>query len=85
MSWHSSYEQGEVLILCVVVESRTCTRPILIRPKGQDPLQDGDEEIIPFVGQKDAYEMDGQMQLSYEHCVPQKDDDRTSSSFNILN
>jgi len=75
MIWHSNCDQGEVLILCIVVESRNCTRPILIRPKGHNPLQDGDEEIIVFVGQGDAYEMDGQMQLSYEHCMPKKEDD----------
>jgi hypothetical protein len=33
----------------------------LIRPKGHYPLQDGDEEIIVFVGQGDAYEMDGKL------------------------
>lgn len=59
MTWSSNFEQGEVLILCIVVESHTCTRPILIRPKDNAPLQDGDEEIIVFVGQGDAYEMDG--------------------------
>ncbi len=59
MAWHSNCDQGEVLILCIVVESRNCTRPILIRPKNHISLQDGDEEIIVFVGQGDAYEMDG--------------------------
>jgi hypothetical protein len=59
MTWSSNVEQGEVLILCIIVESQTCTRPILIRPKDNAPLQDGDEEIIVFVGQGDAYEMDG--------------------------
>jgi hypothetical protein len=59
MAWNSNCEQGEVLILCIVAESKNCTRPILIRPKGHLPLQDGDEEIIVFVGQGDAYEMDG--------------------------
>jgi hypothetical protein len=59
MAWNSNCEQGEVLILCIITESQNCTRPILIRPKGHNPLQDGDEEIIVFVGQGDAYEMDG--------------------------
>jgi len=59
MAWNSNCEQGEVLILCIIAESQNCTRPILIRPKGHNPLQDGDEEIIVFVGQGDAYEMDG--------------------------
>lgn len=75
MTWSSNSEQGEVLILGIVVESQTCTRPILIRPKDNSPLQDGDEEIIVFVGQGDAYEMDGTMQLYYEHCIPKKEDD----------
>lgn len=78
MAWNSNCEQGEVLILCIITESKNCTRPILIRPKGHLPLQDGDEEIIVFVGQGDAYEMDGQMQLSYEHCMPRKEDDITA-------
>ena len=60
MAWNSNCDQGEVLILCIIAESQNCTRPILIRPKGHDPLQDGDEEIIVFVGQGDAYEMDGE-------------------------
>lgn len=78
MAWNSNCEQAEVLILCIIAESKNCTRPILIRPKGHLPLQDGDEEIIVFVGQGDAYEMDGQMQLSYEHCMPKKEDDTTA-------
>jgi len=78
MAWNSNCEQGEVLILCIIAESQNCTRPILIRPKGHYPLQDGDEEIIVFVGQGDAYEMDGQMQLSYEHCMPKKEDDMSA-------
>jgi len=61
MAWNSNCEQGEVLILCIIAESKNCTRPILIRPKGHYPLQDGDEEIIVFVGQGDAYEMDGKL------------------------
>jgi hypothetical protein len=63
MAWNSNCEQGEVLILCIITESKNCTRPILIRPKGHLPLQDGDEEIIVFVGQGDAYEMDGKLQI----------------------
>lgn len=59
MSWSSNFEQGEVLILSTIIESQACTRPILIRPKDNCPLQEGDEEIIVFVGQGDAYEMDG--------------------------
>ena len=61
MAWNSNCDQNEVLILCIVADSQNCTRPILIRPKGHDPLQEGDEEIIVFVGQGDAYEMDGKL------------------------
>ena len=46
MAWNSNCDQNEVLILCIVADSQNCTRPILIRPKGHDPLQEGDEEII---------------------------------------
>ena len=101
--WHSNDTQGEVLILCIVLKSHKSLehiRPILVKPKSNlKPLEDGDEEIIIFVGEGDAYEMDGRpfslfftyslrrtfsnlripsfftqgaMQLSYEHCLPQK-------------
>lgn len=63
MAWNSNCDQSEVLILCIIADSQNCTRPILIRPKGHDPLQEGDEEIIVFVGQGDAYEMDGKFKF----------------------
>mmetsp|Transcript_11487 Transcript_11487/g.17385 ORF Transcript_11487/g.17385 Transcript_11487/m.17385 type:complete len:566 (+) Transcript_11487:589-2286(+) len=73
-TWHSDDTQGEALILCIVVESHAFARPILVKPKTTGGFQDGDEEIIIFVGQGDAYEMDGQMQMNYEHCLPVKQD-----------
>ena len=65
MAWNSNCDQNQVLILCIIADSQNCTRPILIRPKGHDPLQEGDEEIIVFVGQGDAYEMDGKCESIY--------------------
>lgn len=67
--WHSNNTQGEVLILCIVLKSHKSLehiRPILVKPKSNlKPLEDGDEEIIIFVGEGDAYEMDGKLsQLS---------------------
>lgn len=67
--WHSNNTQGEVLILCFVLKSHKSlehSRPILVKPKSNlKPLEDGDEEIIIFVGEGDAYEMDGKLsQLS---------------------
>lgn len=58
-TWHSDDTQGEALILCIVVDSQSHARPILVKPKTDAGFRDGDEEIIIFVGQGDAYEMDG--------------------------
>ena len=62
VGWHADEKQGEVLILSIVTDSQNGTRPIFIKPKTNSmlPLQEGDEEIIIFVGQGDAYEMDGE-------------------------
>lgn len=60
-TWHADDTQGEALILCIVVESQSYARPILVKPKANGGFQDGDEEIIIFVGQGDAYEMDGEL------------------------
>jgi hypothetical protein len=35
-------------------------------------LSDGDEEIELFIGEGDAYAMDGLMQKGYVHCIPKK-------------
>ncbi len=64
-SWHADDSQGEALILCIVVDSESNTRPILVKPKTDIGFRDGDEEIIIFVGQGDAYEMDGK--FAYLH------------------
>ena len=58
-SWHSDDTQDEALILCIVVDSVNHARPVLVKPKAEGGFQQGDEEIIIFVGQGDAYEMDG--------------------------
>jgi len=74
--WHADDTQNEALVLSIMTESSQSSRPILIRPKRNDGVfQEGDEEIFIFAGQGDAYEMDGRMQASYEHCLPRKDGD----------
>jgi len=84
-TWHADDTQGEALVLCIVVESQAYARPILVKPKTLDGgFKDGDEEIIIFVGQGDAYEMDGQMQMHYEHCLPMKQDDLTAKRTAII-
>ena len=62
-TWHSDDTQGEALILCIVVELHAFAWPILVKPKTNGGFQDGYEEIIIFVGQGDAYEMDGKWKL----------------------
>jgi hypothetical protein len=58
--------------LAVVVESHEM-RPLKIRPNKSNSLSDGDEEIELFIGEGDAYAMDGLMQEGYEHCLPKKE------------
>ena len=63
---------GEALVVCVVVSCPE-PRPLRIRPKKRfRPLSPGDEEIeiVPSAG--DAYDMDGVMQIGYEHSLPKK-------------
>ena len=75
MSKHSphSFFKGESIVLCVVVESPGEPRPLLIRPKRKfKKLSDGDEEIELLVGEGDSYDMDGYMQVGYEHSLPKK-------------
>ena len=47
--------------------------PVHVRPDG--PPEEGDEEIIIFVGEGDSYSMDGEMQKHYQHCLPKKPKD----------
>ena len=58
--------------MAVVVESHEM-RPLKIRPAKSKSLSDGDEEIELFIGEGDAYAMDGHMQKGYEHCIPKKE------------
>ena len=57
--------------MAVVVESHEM-RPLKIRPTKSKSLSDGDEEIELFIGEGDAYAMDGHMQKGYEHCLTKK-------------
>jgi hypothetical protein len=72
VGWHCDNNQNESLILCVVLKSLE-SRPVHIRPDG--PPEEGDEEIIIFVGEGDSYSMDGEMQKHYQHCLPKKPKD----------
>jgi alkylated DNA repair dioxygenase AlkB len=72
MGWHCDNNQNESLILCVVLTSLE-SRPVHIRPDGSP--EEGDEEIIIFVGKGDSYSMDGEMQKHYQHCLPKKPKD----------
>ena len=60
---------GESVVLCVVVDAPgEQVRPVYIRPnKRAKKRSHGDEEIQLFIGQGDAYDMDGLMQSGYEH------------------
>eukprot|EP00804_Cyclotella_cryptica_P011375 CCRYP_016037-RA/>CCRYP_016037-RA protein AED:0.06 eAED:0.06 QI:353/1/1/1/1/1/10/132/1126 len=72
MGWHADDTQGEALVVCVVVSCPE-PRPLRIRPKKRyRPLSDGDEEIEIAPSAGDAYDMDGVMQIGYEHCLPKK-------------
>ena len=64
IGWHADDTQGETLIFSVVLSSHNCTRSVKVRPSknkasAYNKLQDGDEEIILSVGERDAYLMDG--------------------------
>lgn len=55
-------------MLCVVVDAPS-VRPVCIRPnKRAQPLAEGDEEVQLYVGQGDAYDMDGTMQVGGPPC-----------------
>ena len=58
---------------CVVVDAPGEPRAVHIRPnKRAKQLADGDEEVQLYVGEGDAYVMDGKMQEGYEHSLPKK-------------
>jgi alkylated DNA repair dioxygenase AlkB len=80
IGWHADDKLGEALVLSIVVDSKTVIRPVLVKPKTDNlGFRDGDEEIILFITEGDAYEMDGQMQMYYEHSVPKKSGDPSAS------
>ena len=58
VGWHCDNNQNESMILSVVLKSIESS-PVQIRP--DDPPEEGDEEIIIFVGKGDSYSIDGEM------------------------
>ncbi len=69
MGWHCDNNQNRSLTLCVVLKSLESLL-VHIRPDG--PPEEGDEEITIFVGKRDSYLMDGEMQKHYQHRLPKK-------------
>ena len=74
IGWHADDSQGESVVLCVVVDAPGEPRPLYIRPKRSKSthLANGDEEIQLYVGEGDGYDMDGDMQVGYEHSLPKQ-------------
>lgn len=79
--WHADDTQGETLVFCVVLQSQGGPRRVRFRPKfaSASPkrkrrrlscLQRGDEELELWLDEGDAYSMDGEVQVGYEHSVP---------------
>jgi hypothetical protein len=68
-----SHLTGEALVVCVTVSCPE-PRPLHIRPKKSKTrsLSSGDEQIEIYPSEGDAYDMDGVMQLGYEHSLPRK-------------
>jgi alkylated DNA repair dioxygenase AlkB len=65
---HADDDQGEEVILCVMLDSPLKVRPVVVTPsKDHSPK---DEKIELFMAPGDAYVMDGEMQKSYSHTVP---------------
>ena len=66
-------------MLCVVVDAPgEQVRPVYIRPnKRAKKLADGDEEVQLYVGEGDAYDMDGIMQSGYEHSLPKNKNNKS--------
>lgn len=65
INWHSDDNQGEAIVLCVVIDSPGGARKIKIRVKKNLKRQDGDEEIELYIPQGYGYQMDGE-------CVSEK-------------
>ena len=70
MGDHADNDQGERLILAVLVDSPDETRRVCIRPFSNLERKNSDEFIEIFMQPGDAYQMDGKMQISYSHSVP---------------
>jgi len=75
---HADDAQGETKIVSLLVDSPPKTRKVVIsvhRGRKKDgnleEFRDGDEVIELFMEKTDAYEMDGKMQESYVHEVPE--------------
>ncbi|CAJ1931798.1 unnamed protein product [Cylindrotheca closterium] len=76
MGGHADNDQGETLILCLVLASPDEARPVVITPNPKESkLQDGDEKIELILRAGDAYVMDGEMQKYYLHSVPKRNRD----------
>jgi alkylated DNA repair dioxygenase AlkB len=71
MGNHADDDQGERIILCLIVVSPQRVRRVHIRPLKFLKGRDGDEKIDLFLEPGDAYEMNGLMQFFYSHSVPQ--------------
>ena len=76
MGDHADDDQGEEVIFCAIVQ---CSEPRRVRinvmkrvlqQHGCGMHQEGDEIIEIFLKTGDAYEMCGEMQKWYSHCVP---------------
>jgi len=70
MGGHADDDQGETVILCLILASPDEERPVVITPNSK--LQDGDERIELMLRAGDAYAMDGEMQKHYLHSVPKR-------------
>jgi hypothetical protein len=59
------HSRGEILFLCVVIQG---THEVMFKPMGSiNTLEDNQEEITLFLGEGDAFEVDG-MHQSCLHC-----------------
>jgi len=76
MGEHADDDQGEELILCLVVSSpKGGARRVRISPKAKgSEAEDEDECIDLMMSEGDAYLMDGKMQEFYFHSVPKTKD-----------
>jgi alkylated DNA repair dioxygenase AlkB len=73
MGNHADDDQGEKLICALLVAGGGAKAPRKVKIQTFTHLEpmEGDEQIELFLGPRDAYVMDGRMQESYSHCVPE--------------